>query len=166
MNQKIRFFAIFAPKYVRIEKIEITMATRFLATKEAPVKEGIKQALASEENDERNTTIVLSKLSNATRVFKNKVSDQIRELEFDEIENQKRGGLDFSIVAPLASGVRTKKTFQETGDADDAMWSCGQSVGLIDDIPTCKELVNRIVLDAELQLANAHGQVMMGAARL
>ncbi|CAE7316749.1 unnamed protein product, partial [Symbiodinium pilosum] len=81
-----------------------------------------------------STTIVLGTLSNATRVFKNGVSLKIRE-----IENQ--GDVDFSQVAPLASGARTKKMWQETGDTEDAMWSCSQSIGLISDIPTCKELV-------------------------
>merc|ERR1711937_764327 len=109
----------------------VTMATRFLCTQEAPVQHAIKEHMAQEEVDERSTTIVLGTLSNATRVFKNEVSLQIREIEA-------QGDVDFSQVQPLASGQRTKTMWQQSGDVSGAMWSCGQSVGLINDIPTCK----------------------------
>merc|ERR1712190_428785 len=127
----------------------MAMATRFLATKEAPIHENIKKYLAKPETDERSTTIVLGKLSNATRVAKNSVTQQILEKEANP------AGLDFSEVAPLASGQRTKKMWQETGEWDDGMWSCAQSVGLIDDVPTCKELIERIVGEAEKRLLDA-----------
>eukprot|EP00546_Thalassionema_frauenfeldii_P011886 CAMPEP_0178909974 /NCGR_PEP_ID=MMETSP0786-20121207/8837_1 /TAXON_ID=186022 /ORGANISM="Thalassionema frauenfeldii, Strain CCMP 1798" /LENGTH=326 /DNA_ID=CAMNT_0020582169 /DNA_START=26 /DNA_END=1006 /DNA_ORIENTATION=+ len=118
----------------------ITMATRFLATREA----------------QKSTTIVLSKLSNSTRVFKNTVSKRIREIEFDP---QNDDGLSFDQVALLANGKRTKKMWQETGDYDDAMWACAQSVGLIHDIPSCQQLIERIVCDAEEQLDLANKSV-------
>jgi len=124
----------------------ITMATRFLATVEAPIDMKIKEHMARPEVDERSTTIVLGSLSNATRVFKNSISLKIREIEAE-------GDVDFSKVAPLAAGARTKRMWQETGDPDESMWSCGQSVGLINDIPTCAELCRRIVEEAEAQLA-------------
>jgi len=123
----------------------ITMATRFLCTVEAPIKMSIKEHMADERTDERSTTVVLSKLYNATRVLKNDVS-----LKMLEIENQE--SVEFSQLAPYAAGTRTKAMFQETGDWNDAMWSCSQSVGLINDIPTCKDLVARIVKEAEEQL--------------
>lgn len=134
--------------------IGITMATRFLATVEAPIHQAIKDKLASPEVDERCTTVVLSGLSNATRVFKNDVTDKMNELE-KEMGDQ----IDFSKMAPFASGQRTKKMWQETGDPNSSMWSCGQSVGLIDDVPTCKVLIDRIVAEAEAQLK-------AGAARI
>ena len=94
----------------------------------------------------RKTTVVLGSLSNATRVFANAVTEEILDIEaLDEG--------DFAPLAPLASGERTKKMFQENGDWDDAMWSCGQSIGLIDDIPTCKVLCDRIVNEAEKMLS-------------
>lgn len=62
------------------------------------------------------------------------------------------------MIAPLANGQRTKNMWQNTGDFHDAMWSCGQSVGLVDDIPTCKELVARIVKEAEERIAGAAKQ--------
>ena len=69
-------------------------------------------------------------------------------------------GVDFGAVAPYASGKRAKKMWQETGDWNDAMWSCGQSVGLIEDIPSCKDLVERIVKEAEEHLVKGVGCVV------
>lgn len=130
----------------------VTMATRFIATKECPVRQEVKEHMCKPEVDETCTTIVLGSLSNATRVFKNDVSLKIRELE-EESDG------DFSIIAPYAAGTRTKKMWMETGDYNDSMWSCGQSVGLISDIPTCKDLCERMVAEAEKQL-------VAGAARV
>mmetsp|Transcript_55025 Transcript_55025/g.128715 ORF Transcript_55025/g.128715 Transcript_55025/m.128715 type:complete len:336 (-) Transcript_55025:142-1149(-) len=127
----------------------ITMATRFLATVEAPIHQHVKEHMAKPTVDERSTTIVLGSLSNATRVFKNDVSTTIRKLEVAP------GGADFSKIQPFASGHRTKRMWQETGDVNDSMWSCSQSVGLIDDVPTCQALLSRIVADAEVQLGQA-----------
>lgn len=105
----------------------ITMATRFLATVEAPIRDEIKQHMASDVADERSTTVVMSQLGNATRVFKNTVSLTMNEiLSGDDPE--------FSAVMKYAAGTRTKAMWQDTGAYDDAMWSCGQSVGLIHDV--------------------------------
>lgn len=134
----------------------ITMATRFLATVEAPIRQEIKEHLASPEVDERSTTIVLGSLNNATRVFKNKVTTEMNRLEKDMADE----GVDFSKLAPFASGQRTKKMWQETGDWDDSMWSCGQAAGLINDIPTCKDLIVRIVGEAEQQLTVGMSRVV------
>lgn len=125
----------------------MTMATRFLCTVEAPIHQNIKEHMAREDVDERSTTVVLGKLNNATRVFKNDVALKINETVAGMGEQ-----LDFKPIAPLAAGTRTKAMWQETGDWNDSMWSCGQSVGLINDIPTCKDLVFRIVKEAEGQL--------------
>jgi len=125
----------------------ITMATRFLATVEAPIHPKIKEHMAKPEVDETCTTIVLSSLSNSTRVFKNDVTNKMNELE-----KEMGGDIDFSVLAPLAAGTRTKTMWQDTGDWNDSMWSCGQSIGLINDVPTCKVLCDRIVAEAEQQL--------------
>lgn len=132
----------------------MTMATRFLATVEAPISQKIKDHMIRDDVDETSTTVVLSSLSNSTRVFKNSIS-----LRMNELEKEMGGDVDFSQFAPLAAGTRTKKMWQDSGDWDDAMWSCGQSVGLISDIPTCKVLCERIVAEAEQQLS-------AGAARI
>ncbi len=123
----------------------ITMATRFLATREAPVSDAIKKRLV--EATERDTTVVLDTLYNATRVFKNSVAEKIKDIERDPDFDG-----DFRKIAPLASGKRSKRMWRGDLGWDAAMWSCGQSVGLIDDIPTCKDLICRIVSDAEAGL--------------
>jgi len=125
----------------------ITMATRFLCTVEAPIRQEIKEHMAREDVDETKTTIVLGSLNNATRVFKNSVSSRMNELEVEM-----GGDIDFSRLAPLAAGTRTKAMWQESGNWDDAMWSCSQSIGLINDIPTCAALLERLVAEAETQL--------------
>lgn len=131
----------------------VTMATRFLCTVEAPVHRAVKEHMAKPEVDETSTTIVLGSLSNATRVFKNDVS-----LKIIDVEKESDG--DFSKIAPLAAGTRTKKMWTETGDWNDSMWSCGQSVGLIDDIPTCLELCERMVAEAEQNLTAGASRIV------
>merc|ERR1712137_1320849 len=128
----------------------ITMATRFLATVEAPIHSKVKEHMAKPEVDERNTTVVMGSLSNATRVFKNDVT-----LKMKSIENEAKDGINFSQLRPYAEGKRTQAMWRETGDWNDSMWSCGQSVGLINDVPTCQELIDRIVKEAKEQLVNA-----------
>jgi NAD(P)H-dependent flavin oxidoreductase YrpB (nitropropane dioxygenase family) len=131
----------------------VTMATRFLATVEAPIKQSIKEHLASDLVDERSTSVVMSSLNNSTRVIKNEVALKILEIEKEwQLAPEK---IDFGILAPLAAGKQTKEMWQETGDVQGAMWSCGQSVGLIHDIPTCKVLIERMVAEAEEQLSKA-----------
>eukprot|EP01126_Amoeba_proteus_P048407 TRINITY_DN5590_c0_g2_i1.p1 TRINITY_DN5590_c0_g2~~TRINITY_DN5590_c0_g2_i1.p1 ORF type:complete len:333 (-),score=56.46 TRINITY_DN5590_c0_g2_i1:123-1121(-) len=128
----------------------ITMGTRFLATKEAPIHDNVKQYLANPDTDEFSTTVVLRSLNNATRVIKNDVSREILKIE-------KEGNSNFSKLRPLATGVRVVKMFQETGNWNDAMWSCGQSVGLVENILTCEELLKGIVEQAELCLRRGYG---------
>lgn len=131
----------------------VTMATRFLATVEAPIRQEVKEHIARVDVDERSTTIVLKSLNNATRVFKNEVS-----LKMNELEQEMAGQIDFSKFVPLATGERTRKMWRETGDWNDSMWSCSQSVGLIEDIPTCRDLLQRLVAEAE--------ELLQAAARL
>jgi nitronate monooxygenase len=118
----------------------MNMGTRFMATKEAPIHDGIKQGLVIA--DERSTTHVFRSLKNTERVFKNPTA-----LEVQKLEAEHPG--DFSKIAHLVAGVNYKKSFQETGDTTSSVWSCGQSLGLIEDVPTCRELIGSIVRDAE-----------------
>lgn len=122
----------------------MNMGTRFMATKEAPVHDGIKKGLV--EADERSTTHVFRSMKNTERVFKNRVSEEVRK-----IESEHPG--DFSKISHLVAGVNYKKSFQETGDITNSVWSCGQSLGLIEDVPTCKELIESIVGEAETILS-------------
>ncbi|HWD49053.1 MAG TPA: nitronate monooxygenase family protein [Rhizomicrobium sp.] len=115
------------------------MGTRFMATKEAPIHEKVKQALVA--NDERATDVIFRTMHNSARVARNKISQQVVEIE-------KRGNAKFEDVKDLVAGTRGGMVY-ENGDTDYGIWSAGQTQGLIHDIPTCKELVDRIVSEAE-----------------
>jgi len=118
----------------------INMGTRFMATKEAPIHANIKQALV--DTDERGTHHVYRSLGNTERVFRNPTTEKVNALE-SEFPG------DFSKIAHLAKGVNYKKSFQETGDAQSSVWSCGTSIGLIEDVPTCHELIQTIMSEYE-----------------
>eukprot|EP01059_Diplonema_ambulator_P033138 TRINITY_DN6799_c0_g1_i1.p1 TRINITY_DN6799_c0_g1~~TRINITY_DN6799_c0_g1_i1.p1 ORF type:complete len:328 (+),score=121.49 TRINITY_DN6799_c0_g1_i1:56-1039(+) len=118
----------------------INMGTRFMATKEAPIHENIKQALV--KGDERSTTLVLRTLRNTERVYKNATALKVRELE------AKHPG-DIEPIYPYLRGENYRKSFQETGDVESSVWSCGQVMGLINDVPSCAELCKRIHDEAE-----------------
>jgi nitronate monooxygenase len=119
----------------------INMGTRFIATQEAPVHENVKQALVSAS--ERDTELIMRPLRNTERVLRNAAVQQIREIEIEK-------GADTQItdVVHLVAGAQNRKVLQE-GEMDAGAWSCGMVAGLIHDIPTCKELIERIVFGAE-----------------
>ena len=120
--------------------VGMNMGTRFMATQEAPIVMGIKDALV--QADERSTTHVFRSMNNTERVFRNPTVDKVRELEAEHPG-------DFSKIADLVRGDNYKKAFEETGDPNNSVWSCGQSIGLVEDVPTCKELLENIVAEAE-----------------
>jgi nitronate monooxygenase len=115
------------------------MGTRFMATKEAPIHEKVKQALVA--NDERATDMIFRTMHNSSRVAKNAISQQVVEIE-------KRGGAKFEDVRDLVAGTRGGVVY-DSGDTDYGIWSAGQTQGLIHDIPSCKDLVAKIVSEAE-----------------
>jgi len=117
----------------------VNMGTRFLATREAPVHENVKVALV--KADERQSAIILRTLKNSARIYKNSVALDILAMEA-------RGNATIEELAPLVSGARGRSVY-ETGDIEAGVWSAGMVAGLIHDIPTAKELVHRIVRDAE-----------------
>ena len=121
----------------------VNMGTRFLATKEAPVHPNIKKWLV--EASERDTRLILRTLRNTARVLNNKVVEQVLELE--------KRGAGIEEIGPLVSGLKGKKML-ETGDRDAGILACGQCVGLIKDIPTVKELIERIVNEAREVIKN------------
>ena len=116
----------------------INMGTRFLVTKEAPIHEGIKQKVV--EMDENQTRLIFRSYKNTARVYRNSVADQVAEIE--------AAGGDFGQVHHLVSGVSQEKAWS-TGDIEAGMVTVGMCGGLINDIPTCEELVRNIVTDAE-----------------
>ena len=122
----------------------INMGTRFMCTKEAPIHDNIKQALV--KAGERDTNLIFRTLHNTARVFKNKVSDEVVALE--------KRGTTFEEVRPLVVGTRGKAAMA-SGAVDDGIVSAGMVIGLIHDIPTCAELLERIVADCRKSLGAA-----------
>ncbi|HEY8572111.1 nitronate monooxygenase family protein [Phenylobacterium sp.] len=116
----------------------INMGTRFMATVESPIHENIKRQIV--ENDERATDLIFRTMRNTSRVAKNAISQ--------EVVARERGGASFEEVRELVAGTRGKVVY-ETGDPDHGIWSAGQVQGLIHDVPTCAELIHRIVREAE-----------------
>jgi len=117
----------------------INMGTRFMCTREAPVHENVKKQIVA--NDERSTDLIFRTLHNTARVARNAVSQEVVTIE-------RRGNAGIEDVAHLVSGQRGKVVL-EAGDMDHGIWSAGMVQGLIHDIPTVKELIERIVRDAE-----------------
>ncbi|KHK89207.1 nitronate monooxygenase [Novosphingobium malaysiense] len=122
----------------------INMGTRFCATREAPVHEAIKQAMV--DASERDTTLVFRSYRNTGRVLTNPISE--------EVVAHERQGAPFEDIRHLASGARGKATLDSGEFANALVWG-GQVVGLIDDIPSCAELVTRIVSDCRERLSTA-----------
>jgi NADH:quinone reductase (non-electrogenic) len=116
----------------------INMGTRFMATVESPIHENIKQQIV--DNDERATELIFRTMHNTSRVAKNVISTQVVAME--------REGAKFEDVRELVAGTRGRSVY-EVGDNDAGIWSAGQIQGLIHDIPTCAELIHRIVREAE-----------------
>jgi NAD(P)H-dependent flavin oxidoreductase YrpB (nitropropane dioxygenase family) len=116
----------------------INMGTRFCATVEAPIHQSVKQLLV--DNDERGTNLIFRSLRNTARVGKNGVSDKV-------VEILKRPDARFEDVAHLVRGSQGR-VLLETGDLDAGLVWAGQVQGLIHDIPTVAELMQRIVREA------------------
>ena len=132
----------------------VNMGTRFCATVEAPIHPVFKQKMI--ENDERQTDLIFRSFRNTARVARNSVSRQVVEIE-------QQDGATFSDVQALVAGRRGRAAL-ESGDPDGGIWTAGMAQGLIHDIPTCGELISRIMLEAErilsakLAPAFAHAQ--------
>jgi NAD(P)H-dependent flavin oxidoreductase YrpB (nitropropane dioxygenase family) len=120
----------------------INMGTRFLATKEAPIHDNVKQRIVA--NDELETDLVYRPFRNTARVARNQISQQVREIE--------GAGGSFDDIKHLVAGVRGRVVY-ETGDLDAGIWSAGQAQGLIHDVPTVKELIDRIMAEAQTVVA-------------
>jgi NAD(P)H-dependent flavin oxidoreductase YrpB (nitropropane dioxygenase family) len=118
----------------------INMGTRFVATTEAAVHQNVKDQIV--RNDERSTNVVFRKFRNSARVAKNAISDEIRAIE-------DRPGTTFDDIASLASGARGREAVLANGEMDGGLWWAGQSQGLIDEVMSCREVVESIIRDAE-----------------
>jgi nitronate monooxygenase len=121
----------------------INMGTRFCATVEAPMHQGIKQAMV--DNDERSTALIFRTYRNTARVAKNAITEEVIAAEAE--------GKPFEAIAHLVKGVRGKEGL-DNGNPDHGIWTAGMIQGLIHDIPTCQVLIDRIVADAEAIIRN------------
>ncbi|PYH80214.1 inosine monophosphate dehydrogenase [Aspergillus uvarum CBS 121591] len=117
----------------------INMGTRFMCTVEAPIHNNVKEAIV--KADETDTALVMRRWTNTTRLFGNKVSKEALK-----VERESKTG-EFSEIAPFVSGKRGREVFL-TGDVDFGVWTAGQVIGMIHDIPTCAELLERIEKEA------------------
>jgi nitronate monooxygenase len=117
----------------------INMGTRFMATVESPIHQRVKEQIVA--NDERATELIFRTLRNTSRVASNAVSREVVAIE-------KKGGATIDDLKHLVAGQRGRVVY-ETGDPEFGIWSAGMVQGLIHDIPTCAELVSRIVREAE-----------------
>jgi nitronate monooxygenase len=116
----------------------INMGTRFMATRESPIHDKIKQQLL--DGDERDTALIFRTMRNTARVFKNSVAEEVIAIE-------SRGGARIEDVAHLVAGERGRDALF-SGESEAGIWSAGMVTGLIHDIPSCRELVERIVSEA------------------
>ncbi|KAI0836370.1 2-nitropropane dioxygenase family oxidoreductase [Hypoxylon sp. FL0890] len=123
----------------------INMGTRFMCTVEAPIHQKIKEEIVKAQ--ETDTALVMRRWTNTTRLYRNKVTDQVVKLE----KESKTG--EFAEIAPYVSGKRGREVFIN-GDPDFGVWTAGQVIGLIHDIPTCAELVSRIEREAKQTLTS------------
>ena len=122
----------------------VMMASRFIATTECEVHDKIKQELILRQ--EMDTVIYGKSIGLQGRGLKSKVIEEVLAIE------ARNGG--FEELIPLLSGQKVKQAW-ETGDVDYAPLMVGQSIGLIDDIPTCAELLDRMAADAKASLQHA-----------
>jgi nitronate monooxygenase len=121
----------------------INMGTRFMCTVESPIHQRIKEQIVA--NDERATELIFRTLRNTSRVASNAVSREVVSIE-------RKGGATIDDLKHLVAGQRGRVVY-ETGDPEYGIWSAGMVQGLIHDIPTCAELVSRIVREAEAIIA-------------
>jgi|TARA_R110002020_G_scaffold83397_2_gene207390 NADH:quinone reductase (non-electrogenic) len=118
----------------------MNMGTRFIATKEAPVHQNVKDAIVAAS--ELDTRLVMRPLRNTERVLTNVAVERLLQKE-KELGSK----LEFKDIAEEVAGVYPR--IMMDGEMDAGAWSCGMVAGLIHDIPTCKELIDRIMAEAE-----------------
>jgi len=129
----------------------MNMGTRFIATREAPVHENVKQAIV--DASELDTRLIMRPLRNTERVLTNPAVERLLAKEKELGEN-----LGFGDIMDEVAGVYPR--IMSEGDMDAGAWSCGMVAGLIHDIPTCKELIDRIMSEAETLISSRLGNVL------
>jgi NAD(P)H-dependent flavin oxidoreductase YrpB (nitropropane dioxygenase family) len=118
----------------------MNMGTRFIATQEAPVHEKVKQAIVGAS--ELDTRLVMRSLRNTERVLNNAGVQKVLDKEVEM-----GTAITFADIAPLVAGLYPR--VMQNGELDAGPWSCGMVAGLIHDVPTCKQLIERIMVEAD-----------------
>ncbi len=131
----------------------MNMGTRFIATQEAPVHANVKQAIL--DASELDTRLIMRPLRNTERVMKNAAVERLLEKEAEL-----GSALGFKDIMEQVVGVYPRVMLE--GEMDAGAWSCGMVAGLINDIPTCQELIDRIMSEAEA-LIRQRLEGMLGA---
>ena len=126
-----------------------------MATREAPIHENVKQALINA--DELKTRLIMRTLRNTERTLHNTVVDQVLA-----VENEKREKTTIEDLVPFVSGLGGKEVLEE-GNMEAGILSAGQSMGFVRDIPTCQELLDRIMEQAEGIIKDKFTQVISPA---
>lgn len=121
----------------------VNMGTRFMTTKESPIHNNIKEYVVA--GDERSTNLIFRTLHNTGRYFKNAVSDEIVATE------RRPGGCTFDDIRHLATGARGRASL-EAGDPQGGLICAGMVAGLLEDIPTCAEVIERMVAECRERL--------------
>ncbi len=129
----------------------INMGTRFIATKEAPVHENVKQAIVAAS--ELDTRLIMRPFRNTERVLLNGAVERL-------LEKEKRLGKDLKFEDIMGEVAGVYPRVMTDGDMDAGAWSCGMVAGLIHDIPTCKELIDRIMSEAEVLIRSRLGSIL------
>ena len=131
----------------------MNMGTRFIATQEAPVHANVKQAiLAASELD---TRLIMRPLRNTERVMNNAAVERL-------LQKERELGADLNFKDIIAEVVGVYPRVMLEGEMDAGAWSCGMVAGLIHDIPTCKELIDRIMSEAEGLIVGRLGTMLAG----
>jgi NADH:quinone reductase (non-electrogenic) len=121
----------------------VNMGTRFMCTVEAPVHDNIKRHIV--DADERQTQHIFRSFRNTARVARNAISEQVVAIE--------REGGNFDDVRELVSGARGRLVYK-TGDPDAGIWTAGLSQALIHDVPSCSDLIQRMIAEADAIIGN------------
>lgn len=121
----------------------VNMGTRFCATKEAPIHDNVKQMMVNKS--ERDTNLIMRTLKNTGRCLKNAISDEVVSIE------HRPGGAVFADIHPLVTGARGRAAL-ENGEVESGLIWGSQAVGLIEDVPSCADLLRRMVLECRERL--------------
>ncbi len=121
----------------------VNMGTRFYVTQEAPVHQNVKEAMV--QASERDTALLFRTMKNTARVYRNAIAEEVVGME------RRPGGCTFEEIRPLVAGVRGRAALQ-SGEINNGVVSAGQCIGLIHDIPTCAELITRMVAECRERL--------------